>query len=674
MSEIPGTTFTPKQQHGSIESLLRSVFGAIRRRPGAEFASPTTERIRVIAVGSAIIIMMFFLMLALQQEIAKWGAISVAVPLPPEQWKVALDSADCGGPCIRGPDSPLLEKASLTRGDPTYRAKLASHGSKPVWTQIRIPKKSLDQALATGATVLFLGRIYAPHQIWINGQALVAIHDVLGRLIFIDLREDEWNSADGLSLSLRFENTNHYAVPELTQFEVGTIGFTAPMAQEKLANQVSFADWARPLTVGLINLLVTLAFFAFWRHDPKKQEFLWFAGYTLILGATQILTIPALVVALGEWNHRIKLPLHAFEVGYALILGFSFIRSDPRWPKATLILLFVVGAISSVFALNPTIRLNLQKLFYYYGAVIFAAGGAFLCLGEIWFAEKLPKHRQRRLVQFSGALILVSALYAFNASGVGSTNQIVTFQRFAHLGLVLVLATIVFTHFREITDLANSNPLSRFHRDPELLGRPVFGLVMNFDLKGSGQIKEHLPNKYAETTARAISAYRMVWLRNGGIETSTIQGDGLKVLFPIDPKASENLLGKLLSELFAADPISTQILKNDGLCPPGWEAKFRALFAYGSVTPITTAAGSNVTPQWLDGENTPLFASSRLEEIEKEEIDPGRAHSLVLISEDHLMLNLSSAWTKRRETRPGKEGRDLSFFVIEKSDLGKKET
>ncbi|MDR3606510.1 MAG: hypothetical protein P4M08_03915 [Oligoflexia bacterium] len=620
-------------------TVIESLLAKLRRQPGdlEALRSPRRTRLRsltfAVFVSSAIALAGTFLI----TENRQWQSIRVGVPLPPESWHVLFSEQDCAAnaeQCPADPKANDLWKSPLDRGSANYRDLLHARKAAPTWVGIHVTPEQLAAAQKGGSEILFLGRIYAPHSIWINGQRVSAVTRILSRPISLNLRSSDWANQDGAFVAIRFENTNSYHIPELTSFELGEIGLIKPAEQAALYSLIAMTDWARPLAFGLANILIAIAFFIFWRTEPVKQEYLFFSCYALIQGVTQILMIPDLVIWAGAWRTPIAMNLEVWETTFPLILGLSFLRAGFR-PLSYLLGLVLFGSLLCLLnihgAINPHIFESLSDIYW---APLCSMTASSLCLAEFAFSENLPEKRQYRLLGFSGALAATGALYAIFGHDAASYTTVAIWQHLAHLVLTSLMGGLIFSDFHEMAKNVRMTSLSQFHLNEKFLNKPVLGTLLFFDLKKSEQIlmQGHSEVSSSEALSRAMYPFRLAWLQKGGIEI-TGDGDGVKVFFPAVKTTPESLVTNLIPEMTKIAEAVTEILKADRISPPEWQTHFRAALSYGAIIPVLKRLGMKENAEWQDGVDQPFVTTARLIDIEKEKLDVTKRCTSVLYSE-----------------------------------------
>jgi hypothetical protein len=668
-------------EKSKVMKVVHALLSSLRRRPGEIEMLRSLQRRRqqtfifLVGLFFAIALSASFFVIETQD----WNALKIAVPLPTSNWKVLFADNDCRlatEDCPADPSNQKLWNSPLTRSSPDYRGLLRKRQAAPVWIGAHVDARELQMALKQKADTLFLGRIYAPHSIWINGEKTSEVTEVLAKPITVDLRSKEWTNAHGVYIAIEFTNTRGYQLPELTTFELGEIGFIRPSQETSLRNLIAVFDWARPIAFGLANLIIASAFFIFWRGEPVKQEYLFFAGYALVQALSQFVMIPDLVIWLGASYRPLGMNLAIWEATYPLLLGLAFIRARSSWSSWTLVLTLALSSVALLPAAGSVMFSNeLWAMLATVVAPICCMLGSTLCLAEYGMTTGLPEKRQYRLLAFSGALAAMGALYAIFGHDVASLTSIAIWHHFSHFVLTALLGAITFSDFNEMAKTARISRLTQFHLNPRLLGKPVSGTVLFFDLKRSEQLMNCQASGLApsEILHRAMLPFRLTWLRLGGLEING-DGDGVKVFIPEAKATIEKVISELIPELMRTAESVTEILRSDGVSPLDWVTLFRASFAYGSIIPLLETIGSSETAEWQDGANQPFVVTARLLEIEKQQLDTKKELIQILLSEsvqealsprrtsDELSPLLGS-----RMSLPGKHGKDWSFYIAKKT-------
>jgi hypothetical protein len=156
----------------------------------------------------------------------------------------------------------------------------------------------------------------------------------------------------------------------------------------------------------------------------------------------------------------------------------------------------------------------------------------------------------------------------------------------------------------------------------------------------------------------------------GGLEISG-DGDGVKVFIPESKATLERVVTELIPELLSTAESVTEILRSDGVSPLDWVTLFRAALAYGSIIPALEVIGSTEAAEWQDGVNQPFVVTARLLEIEKQQIDPKKTRTHVLLSDSAQEVPLAKSASNAlyellgiRMSLPGKHGQDRVFYLI----------
>jgi class 3 adenylate cyclase len=148
---------------------------------------------------------------------------------------------------------------------------------------------------------------------------------------------------------------------------------------------------------------------------------------------------------------------------------------------------------------------------------------------------------------FGIGLTALTLLYYVNAQHVFSSSQYVYWYRFGHLGLVLFVATIVISEYREQERLVQKVKFSKYITNLRAdENRLINGALLRVDLKGSKKLEAEAARKgigfgYGTITGEWLSAMFEAIFRAGG-EVLSDRGDEFLAFFDDTTFRSQKIL------------------------------------------------------------------------------------------------------------------------------------
>ena len=226
---------------------------------------------------------------------------------------------------------------------------------------------------------------------------------------------------------------------------------------------------------------------------------------------------------------------------------------------------------------------------------------------------------------------------------------------------------------KRIVEHAQKKPVSRFHEESSLINTPVTGSLIYFDLKKSEiLLRHHQSNfEYTEILSRAIFPFRIMLSSFGGIEVSH-QGDGVGIFFPEKTTSTFKIINEILPKFFKIKKGVEKLFKQGKNSPPNWEINFRISIGFGSLTPSLEKLNNIINPIWKECNSQLFTESTRLNEIEKKELNPERNKTLILLSSTFVKKIKLEEPTITNSLRLGKmseakakHGLSWQFYILE---------
>lgn len=525
------------------------------------------------------------------------------------------------------------------------------HGHE-FWVGAEVPVKFLEEAFSKQANYIVLGWVRSTHRIWIDDKLVISGDGSATEPITIGIPIERLKEKRPLRIAIQiyFDILTRY--PDFLYSGVLEEGFLSYRKAASHMGYRTFYDPMRPFSLFVANALLAAIFFVLWLPSKRKQEYFYMAVYIAIAALIQVRSMNAINLKISpETANLIVICLRFYEGAFAMFLGFSFARVRSavfKWgiPLSLLLPLFVTIALTSYHQRNL-----LHSVVAIWVIPILCSLGVVACLIQAFHLHNIRVTgsylpiRINRLLYFAIGLGGVAALYWVQGHVFTSTTKHVSWERYAHLGLVAFMASIVFRDYQERELLMEKTPVSEYHRRP-VLPMKISGVILVADLKSSEAFYRHrAQNNNAENI---VSIWRSHFytsiVKNGGTVLHK-KGDEIIGFFDQDKCTNPGINAlKTVDEMVELSRLLESDFRSRNLYPT--ESRgfwFRAAIATGDVRPIWEEVGGNREAYWEEaGTTTPFVQSNRLLDMERQV--PGSEISTLTIMTEELALKISSQY------------------------------
>lgn len=496
------------------------------------------------------------------------------VALPKSKWKVLLED-ECGLKCRN------LWASDMTLQSPNFYALASERKQKKFWVGVSIDDAERQEALSKKALHIFLGRLNAPFRILVNERERASGNGCDSLPISLPLGTDDFNSQ--LRIAIEINHSLGSSYPIAINYPNEDAGIYTHDGIGDVREFYLFISTISALGLGISALIAAILFFFLWLNVRQRKEFFAFSAFSLCLFSVQLLAWSKVSGSMPrQFFYEAALTYRILEGILAAFLGFSYARIR-TWP----FMLICLGGLVMFFAME--IRAINSSSFMetsIFAGKVFTPlcffAGAFACFSQSLIGKNVgfsgmsqdkQKHRSSRLEQFSILLVALGTLYAIESFRLGGFSGFTAYwQRPIQFTLLLMVAGFLLRDYRDFDFLLEKAHLSKFHKPTGGAPKPIYGMLLEVDMKGS--------SKYYEDDARLANGKELPTLWNEaaiqiaashGGEILATEGDAFRAFFekPIDPNSVYRVVeeiekfGKNLSEnsiFFRATCISGAIL------------------------------------------------------------------------------------------------------------------
>ncbi|HLE00810.1 MAG TPA: hypothetical protein VJB59_11155 [Bdellovibrionota bacterium] len=615
-------------------------------------------------------------------EFTLWGRAEPELRFPRNGWQVLYED-----PCIQRPScsTGILNDINVSKL-PTrligkeHSSHVDSLIGKSFWLIRSVPKAELLHAAQLGANHLVLGYIGGSYELYINRSLTKAAHYASSRLPIVFPLQASLFAAPSLEIALHIFHNASSAYPDYLGGASGE-GFATATVAENYSRLKLFRAETRPFIFFSLNLLLAILFIALWAPTKRKQEYYYLSIYLLIHAWIQFSFLDIVFRALGSTlTYGLDVVLRFYEGAFGALLALAFARTRRdyfKWgvPAAIAIplILIVLNCSNSnrLFILNSTIGTYFVPFAYIIGV--------FVCLiqaAHLYTTAKL-RHaiRIRRLSLFALSMSILVCLYVSNAHGISSAEHYVFWYRLVHFLLVLGMALIVASDYRDQELAIERAPETVYHRElRNSSAAQINGFMLTVDLKKS--------ELYFKQRAALEQEKSLVTMWRSLVYSALDEHGGTAIMWPgdqvvaifdsariVDPGSAAVRVAETLVRKGSA---LTQQLANEGRLPFG-AAGFlvRAAIVDAVIRPTYEKIEGREFPAWEEaGSTMPFVESSRLLEMEKQ-IEKERfgtvSRNLIVIKKTQasIVTALNLGWVGFEVQKADKHGSKYELAIFE---------
>ncbi|MBI3556841.1 MAG: hypothetical protein HY074_11310 [Deltaproteobacteria bacterium] len=612
--------------------------------------NPVRIRGKYYLVSTLVLACAILFLPAVIQQLQDWHVAKPNVLIPKELWHVlykqssqpcAYGAAHQSG-CTASPEEPSLWGSSTKRVDREHRSRVKT--SPEFWLGAQIPASILQSARQVRANHLLLGWIRAPYRIWIDGHYLLEGGRQEVDPIVIPLPIERLAQSAPLYIAIEIMPDSEHPFPDFLNTGMGEEGFITHERAASYTTFISLVNRVRPFSIFIANALIACMFLVFWHAAKSKQEYFYMAIYALVNALAQAKYIDLIFSRMSpDTNVKFNIYMRFLEGSFAMLVGLSFARFRRvifRWtiPISLALPTLMIIALHD----SETKQLFRETMMGRITPALYVLG-ALACLVQAYYlqAQKtrgtyLPQ-RILRLTLLAVGLTGLALVNVILSGGIASMTEHIYWYRFAHLGLVCFLSSIVFTEYSEREKLIAKTPVSEYHRRDELPAQ-IKGIMLVADLKSSEPFyryrAEHSDGENLVAIWRAH--FYTAIMKQGGTVISK-KGDEIIGFFDGD-KSPHPILSALtaVDEMEQASGLLEEGFRSRGVYPAGAKGfHFRAALAEGAIKPVWEEMGVGAREAYWEeaGDTTPFVEASRLLEFERKLASKDKTTTLVVVQE-----------------------------------------
>lgn len=643
-----------------INKALLSLASSIAR---PKVTKSVTEKISYRAVNwlvATILLALFFTTFGsfFSEYLSRTFRYQPSIALPKSNWQVLLQD-ECNLNCQN------LWTSEITLQSPNFYKLASEWKQKKFWIGASISGTKRQDALNKKAFHLFLGRINAPFRILVNererangnGRDFLPISFPLGA---DDLKSD-------LRIAVEVDHSLGSSYPIAINYPNEDAGLYTNEGIGDVREFYLFVSTISALALSITALVAATLFFFLWLNVRQRKEFFAFSAFSFCLFCVQLLAWSKVSGSMPrQFFYEASFIYRILEGVLAAFLGFSYARIR-TWP----FLAICLAALLMFFAMEikATNSTSFMEASIFAGKVFTPLcffTGAFACFSQALVGkiqgfpgmsqEKL-RHRHNRLDQFSILLVALGTLYAiesFRSSGFAGFASY--WQRPIQFSLLVLIAGFLLRDYRDFDLLLEKAHISKFHRPTGGPPKPIQGLLLEVDMKGSSKFYEdearlangkELPSLWNEAAIQ-IAASR-------GGEILATEGDAFRAFF-------ENPIG--LDEVYR----TLAEIESFGNSLASSPLFFRATCISGAILPVYKELNGRLFEDYEHAPGSACFKEASRFLREEKKLSGGTWRS-TLVTESTLAAQAPppAAWRHLQTEKlsvPDVGNRELTFYSI----------
>ncbi len=554
---------------------------------------------------------------------------------------------------------PLWE-SSIRRTDSTYEQSAKEVSDRPYWIGLSVPPETLQKARELRAPVFMVGTLFGEYEVWLDGHLFSRGSYTNQDLpIYLQLSEERLSQPRDLKVAIQIKNNEGMGTADDPTFSL-TSGFYSSLNSDRVLRWTLFYGYTRHLIAFSLFFMLGLIFFSTAFFQSRGYEYFAAGQLAFVLALISSLSVDtsARVVGISGFYFLLTfLVLCESALVIKFSLGLSRLqRRITSWliPGAAVFFGLLLGLRNETVLEGVDVEWMLR--FLTPSCLLLAAG---ICAYPIWLHQKrnilLPPKRLESLAVAS-FFFMITGLLFFRETTI-SPGIDIHWSRFLHIFHLGYWSTFLARDYRQSRRLAETLPVSRFHRH-SVLPLKLEGHLLAIDLKSS----ERWYRKGAEMDLGGSFIHLVisqVWQSLDKKNATVLETEGDSIMIWFDnsdhglPQVVETIfeIKELLESLTSRMRDTTPELA--GLPP----FRFRGSLVAGAIRPIWREVGRQKVPSWVEAGSQNAFVNcARLLDFERQH-DADR--SQVVMPEElveNLQANSSLVWVTKSEEFQSKSG------------------